>query len=96
MSSRPAGGSAMNYCPHCGAELSETLAEHMGRGACGEHTSPERSPPPTPDEPDISPPTLDNHDEREHTGADLDERRALADELAEKGVWTAESDGSGD
>ena len=86
MSSRLAGRSGINYCPHCGAELSETLAEHMGRGACGEHSSPNRSPP-TPDEPEIEPPTLDTHDERDHPDADLDERRALADELADEDVW---------
>ena len=86
MSSRPASGSGMSYCPHCGAELARRLAEHMGRGLCGEHTSPNRSPP-TPDEPEIEPPTLDNHDERDHPDDDLDERRALADELADADVW---------
>jgi hypothetical protein len=95
MSSRLDTRSGMNYCPHCGDELSRTLAEHMGRGACGEHSSPNRSPP-TPAEPEIEPPTLDNHDEREHGGADLDERRALAEELAEKGVWTEGTGASGD
>jgi hypothetical protein len=91
-----AEASDFNFCPHCGGPLEGTLAEHMGRGACDEHTSPERSPPPTPDEPEITPPLLEEHDEREHPDDDLDERRALADELAEKGVWTGEPGASGD
>jgi hypothetical protein len=86
----------MNYCPHCGDPLDRRLAEHMGRDACREHDEPESSPPPRPDEPEISPPLLEEHDEREHTGADLDERRALADELAEKGVWVDVSAGTAD
>ena len=78
-----------NYCPHCGAELSATLAQHMGHGACGEHTSRnEETPPPQPEVDKYDePPTLDNHAERDHPDDDLDERRQLADELADAGVW---------
>ena len=82
-----ADATEFNYCPHCGDPLDGTLAEHMGRGACGDHTEPNQSAPPRPDKQEIEPPALDNHAEREHPDNDLDERRALADELAEDDVW---------
>lgn len=76
-----------NFCPHCGAPLDGTLAQHMGRGGCGEHDEPNLSPPPTPDEPEIEAPLLEEHDEREHPPDDIDERRAVADRLEKEGVW---------
>jgi hypothetical protein len=79
-----------NYCPHCGGELDRRLAQHMARGLCGEYTSrSEESAKTTPDPRDSypAPPTLDTHAEREHPPDDLDDRRELADELADADVW---------
>ena len=87
MSSRPASGS--KPCPHCGDDLDRGLAQHMTLGECDGH---EPSTPPTstndlPERYDELPLSLDEHDEREHEPIDIDERRALADQLAEAGVW---------
>lgn len=90
MSTAADSGSAAKPCPHCGAPLDRGLAEHMARGWCDNYTpDTEQTPPPRPagDEYD-EPPTLANHAEREHGDPDLESRRALADELAEKDVWT--------
>ena len=93
--SRPAGRpsglepTATNYCPHCGAELDRSLAQHMARGLCEQHKAgvEERreSQPAREEYPD--PPLLETHDELEHEPIDIDERRDLADELADAGVW---------
>jgi hypothetical protein len=83
--------SAFNYCPHCGGPLDEGLAQHMARGRCQEYTSPNNQSPPKPEPTTISPPTLDNHDAYGAVDEDeLEQRRALADELAEAGVWPGE------
>ena len=88
MSSRPASGS--KPCPHCGDDLDRGLAQHMTLGECDGHepTTPSRST--TNDLPqryDDLPLSLDDHDERDHEPIDIDERRELADELADAGVW---------
>lgn len=80
--------SAFKFCPHCGGELGdEGLALHMSRGRCDEHTSPNNQAPPAPEPTTISPPLLEEHDEREHVDDDIEQRRALADELEAEGVW---------
>ena len=87
MSSRPASGS--KPCPHCGGRLNRGLAQHMTLGECDAVEStrmPARSTSDLPDRDDDLP-LLEEHDEREHADHDLDERRALADELADAGVW---------
>jgi len=97
--SRPAGRpsgletTATNYCPHCGGELDRSLAQHMAQGVCEQHRSRNEEPRPKPNresEEYPEPPLLDEHDEREHEPIDIDERRDLADELADAGVWPAE------
>jgi hypothetical protein len=63
----------------------------MARGRCQEYTSPNNQSPPKPEPTTISPPTLDNHDAYGAVDEDeLEQRRALADELAEAGVWPGE------
>jgi len=77
------------FCPHCGGPLDESLAQHMARGLCEEHTSRNeeytREPEPEPEL--VTPPLLEEHDSREHVDDDLEDRQALADELEAKGVW---------
>ena len=90
MSSRPASGSTA--CPHCDVLLDRSLAQHMTLGECDGH---EPSTPPTatrstsdlPERYDELPIDIDDHDERDHEPIDIDERRDLADELTEAGVW---------
>ena len=78
---------SINYCPHCGGELDRSLAQHMAHGRCEEHTPDSEEATPTPDPEIVTPPLLEEHDEREHADVDFEERRQLADELAEAGVW---------
>lgn len=84
--------SATNYCPHCGGPLDESLAQHMARGLCEEYKSRNeeytREPEPEPEL--VTPPLLEEHDERQHVDDDLDERRALADELEAADVWPSD------
>ena len=87
MSSR--ADTASKPCPHCGGRLDRGLAQHMTLGECDavEATRmPSRSTSDLPERYDDLP-LLEEHAEREHADHDLDERRALADELAEAGVW---------
>ena len=88
MSSRPASGS--KPCPHCGDDLDRGLAQHMTLGQCDGHepSTPSRSTTnELPERYDGLPLSLEDHDERDHEPIDIDERRALADELTEAGVW---------
>jgi len=87
MSSRADTGS--KPCPHCGGRLDRGLAQHMTLGECDAVESTPTATKSTSDLPERYDelPVLEEHDERDHADHDLDERRALADELAETGVW---------
>ena len=89
---RPKGleTTSTKFCPHCGGELDRSLAQHMAQGVCEQHRSRNEEPRPKANDeseeyPD--PPLLETHGELEHAGHDLEERRELADELADAGVW---------
>ena len=82
--------SATKPCPHCGGTLDRGLAEHMARGHCGGYDSPATVPTSTTNDlPERYEelPLLEEHDQRDHADHDLDERRELAEKLAETGDW---------
>ena len=81
--------SSTKFCPHCGFPLEDSsLAQHMARGVCEEHRSRNEDTPKREQTDSYrEPPTLENHDRREHVEPDTDARRDLADELEEAGVW---------
>ena len=88
MSSRPSSGS--KPCPHCGGTLDRGLAQHMTLGQCDGHepnTPPTTSTNDLPERYDELPLSLDELEERKQEPFDIDERRDLADELADADVW---------
>ena len=65
----------------------------MAQGVCEQHRARNEEPRPKPNresEEYPEPPLLEEHDEREHVEDGLAERRRLADELADAGVWPGE------
>ena len=88
--SESASANGSKPCPHCGDDLDRGLAQHMTLSECDGH---DPSAPPTtstndlPDRYDELPIDIDEHEGREQEPFDIDERRDLADELADADVW---------
>ena len=81
--------SALQFCPHCGSPVEDSLAQHKSRGQCGAYTSnaQEANRGADRDREYEHMPVLEEHTESAAEEIDIEARRRLADELAAAGVW---------
>ena len=81
--------SALQFCPHCGSPVENSLAQHKSRGQCGAYTSnaQEANRGADRDREYEHMPVLEEHTESAAEQIDIEGRRRLADELAAAGVW---------